>query len=244
MYKYFISLSILFILMACSSNRITDNMPAEKKMEIGNNFFDEEKFNKAIPYYTDVAFERNSSFTTEAQEKLAECYFRQDKYLEARFEYQELIRLFPDHEDIGRIYFQVGVCYFNESLNAHYSQDDTEKAISSFKTFLEKFPFDERKVEALEYLQKCNYKLLEKKFHNGLTYYRIYDYSAALMYFDEIIDLEMNDVLDRKAIYYSAKIYKKRKNIEKTQKMIEILNKKYPGSKETLKAVNFLKKQK
>jgi outer membrane protein assembly factor BamD (BamD/ComL family) len=58
------------------------------------------------------------------------------------------------------------------------------------------------------------------------------DYSAALMYFDEIIDLGNTDALDRKSLYYSAKLHLHQKNKEKAQLSYDRLTSRYPGSKE------------
>ena len=239
--KYLFIILIAF-LSGCSENKLSKDMPVEKKMEIGNEYFQKEKYNKAIPYYTDVVFERNSIYTQEAQIKLADSYFYQNKFVEARFEYEEVIRLFQDHEDVDLAYFQIGVCYFNESLPAHYTQKETKKAIDAFETFIEKFPFDKKKKEAFEYIQKCRYILLEKKYYNGHTYYKMYDYSAALMYFDEIIELGNINEVDKLSLYYSIKIFQKRENQEKTAELAAKLTKKYPGSKEAKKVKNILNK--
>jgi len=75
---------VLLILLGCSSNKISKTMPVEKKMKIANELFEKEKYNKAITYYTEVVFERNSVYTPIAQMKLADCYFNQNKFTEAR----------------------------------------------------------------------------------------------------------------------------------------------------------------
>ncbi len=242
--KKIILFGIFIILVGCSENRLTKDMPVERKMEIGNEYFEKEKYHKAIPYFTDIAFERNSAYTAEAQLKLADCYFNQNKFMEARFEYEELIRLFHDHKEVSKAFFQIGVCYFNESLNPHYTQEETESAISAFETFVEKFPFDEKKKEAIDYIQECQYKLLEKKYYNGYAYYKLSDYSAALMYFDEITELGNIDEIDKMSLYYSAKIYITRKDKENAVSTAGRLTERYPGSKETEKINRLLQKLK
>ncbi|MDP8268614.1 MAG: outer membrane protein assembly factor BamD [Candidatus Celaenobacter antarcticus] len=223
---------ILLILFGCSSNKISKTMPVEKKMEIADNLFEKEKYNKAIPYYTEVVFERNSVYTPAAQMKLADCYFKQNKFTEARFEYEELIRLFADYKDIGRAYFQLGVCYYNESLNPHYTQNETRKAIAAFETFIEKFPFDNLKTEAIDYIQKCRYKLLMKKYYNGYAYYKLFDYSGAMMYFNEIIELGNINEPDRMSLYYAAKIYLERMDFNNAQLTGQRLINRYPQTEE------------
>lgn len=223
---------VIFIIVGCSSNKISNNMTVENKMKIADELFEKEKYRKAIPYYTEVVFERNSKYTPTAQMKLADCYFNQNKFTEARFEYGELIRLFSDYKDIGRAYFQIGICYFNETLSPHYTQEETYKAISAFETFIEKFPFDARKKEAIDYIQQCRYKLLMKKYYNGYAYYKLYDYSAALMYFDEIIELGNNNEPDRMSLYYSTLIYLARDDFENAKSTGQKLIRKYPQTKE------------
>ena len=231
------------MLAGCSSNKVSKQLPVAKKMEIADEFFAKKKYHKAIPYYTDVAFERNSTFTSEAQMKLADCYFFQNKFTEARFEYQEFIRLFRDAKFINRAYFQVGVCYFEESLNPHYTQEETKNAITAFETFIEKFPFDERKKEAIEYIQKCQEKLIRKKLLNGYAYYKMHDYPAAFMYFEEIIELGNPGRTDKMALYYEARMYITRKDKINSLNIGEKLNSRYPDSKETVKINKLIKKK-
>ena len=233
---------VLLILLGCGSNKISKTMPVEKKMEIANELLESEKYNKAIPYYTAVVFERNSVYTPIAQMKLSDCYFNQNKFTEARFEYQELIRLFSDYKDIGRAYFQLGICYFNETQSPHYTQEETYRAISAFETFIEKFPFDSLKKEAIDYIQQCRYKLLMKSYYNGLAYYKLYDYSAALMYFDEIIELGNSNEPDRMSLYYATKIYLERDDFEKAKLTGQKLISRYPQTKEAEKITSELEK--
>ena len=243
MKKILIVVLIAIVLGACSSNKINKQIPVAKKMEIADDFFAKKKYHKAIPYYTDVAFERNSTYTSVAQLKLAECYFNQNKFTEARFEYEELIRLFRDAKNINRAYFQVGVCFYEDSLNPHYTQEDTRNAINAFETFLEKFPFDERKQEVIEYIQKCHKKLIKKKYYNGYTYFKMHDYPAAFMYFDEIIALENLNEIDKMALYYEARMYVTRKDKNNSENIAEKLNARYPDSKETIKINKLISKK-
>lgn len=241
--KIFALVLIAVVLASCSSNKINKQLPVAKKMELADEFFARKKYHKAIPYYTDVAFERNSTYTADAQMKLADCYFLQNKFTEARFEYEEMIRLFSDARDISRAYFQVGVCYFEDSLSPHYTQEETRNAITAFTTFIEKFPFDERKQEAIEYIQKCQKKLIKKKYYNGYTYYKMNDYPAAFMYFDEIIELGNLNEIDKMSLYYEARMYIVRKDRNNTERIAEALNARYPDSKETAKINKLIKKK-
>lgn len=221
----------LVLLSGCSRNKAKNYMPVKLKMEKADNYFAIEKYHKAIPLYTDIVFERNSKYTAKAQMQLAECFFNQNKFLSARFEYEEMIRLFGDYDDIARAYYQIGVCNYENSLSPHYTQEETLQAISAFENFIEKFPFDGRKVEAIDYINKCNIKLLEKKYYNGYAYYKLSDYSGALMYFDEIIELGNNNEMDMNSLYYATRIFIFRKDVGNADKYLAKFMSKYSDTK-------------
>ena len=227
-----ILLVLLVLLSACSQTAKLRRMSVDEKMARGNELFEHEKWRKAIPYFQEVVFERKTAFTDEAQRKLADCYYHMKKWSDARFEYQELIRLFPDYEDIATAYYRLGQCWFEESLSFNYTQDETYEAIDAFTTFLERFPNDERVPNAVQYLEDANYKLLRKKYTNGYIYWRMKDYSAALLYLDEVREADLTDMIDRKALYISARIHLYRKDNELALPVIQELVQRYPDSRE------------
>lgn len=228
------------ILFGCSQTAKMRRMSVDEKMAAGNDFFAREKWRRAIPYFQEVVFERKTAFTNEAQHKLADCYYNMKKWSDARYEYQELIRLFPDYEDISTAYFRVGECWLNESLNFNYTQDETISAIDAFTVFIERFPNDERIPEAEAFIEDANYKLLRKVYTNGYIYWRMKDFSAALLYLDEVREAGMDDEIDCKAIYISARIHLYRKDMDKARTAIAELTQRYPDSKEAKRLAKYL----
>jgi outer membrane protein assembly factor BamD len=210
---YGIIVLMLITISACSSNKLLKQSNAAEAMQIGDSFFERGKYVKAIPYYEKIVNESNSILMAEAQMKLADCYFQRKQYIDARFEYEEFIRQFSDDRSVARAFFRIGVCYYEQSPSAHYDQTETFSAIEAFGEYIDRFPFDEQKKEALDYINKCRYKLLEKKYHNGYAYYKMSDYPAALMYFEEIIQLNNLNELDKKSRYYSILMYLERKDL-------------------------------
>lgn len=226
-------LIILLLLSACSSTKAIQQMSPENAKQTADNFFALGKYKKATPYYQKIINESSTIFLADAQMRLADCFFFRKEYIDARFEYEEFIRQFSDHPQVARAFFQIGVCYNKLSLDSHYDQDETFSAIDAFTEYIDRFPFDEHKNEALQYIKNCRYKLLEKKYHNGYAYYKLSDFPSALLYFNEIIELNNHDELDKKAIFYSAKMYLYRKDLINTDLMLAKLNQKYPDDKET-----------
>lgn len=208
-------------------------MPIGQRMEIANRLFEEGKYRRASEIYLDVVFERRTRHTPEAQFMLAESYFKMGRYSEAIFEYRELIRMFPQSKNASTAYFRIGKAYMNTSLSPHYSQEETIEAIDALEEFIDRFPHDERYQEAAALLEEAEYKLLRKRFYNGEIYYRLYDYSAALMYFREVIEESGKEEIDKMSRYYSARIYLERKDRQNAQKMLESMQELYPDSSRT-----------
>lgn len=227
-----ILLSGVITSLGCSRSRMLKKMTTDEKMDFANSYFERGKYGRAAEIYLDIVFERSSKHTPAAQFLLGESYFKHGRYTEAIFEYRELIRLFPEHSKVNIVYFRIGEAYMNLSLNPHYSQEETVAAIDAFDVFLDKFPFDERRDKAIEYLDEAKYKLLRKKYYNGEIYYKLFDYSSAIFYFDEIIQLDMRDDIDKMSRYYSALIYVERKDRDNAKGMMETLSRYYPDSRQ------------
>ncbi len=226
-------IALIIFITACSGAKARRTMSVQEKMERANTNYDAGRYNRAADYYLEVVFERSSRHTPQAQFRLAESYFNMSRYDEAVFEYRELIRLFPEHNKIHLAYYRIGESYFNLSLNPHYCQKETTAAIDAFESYLDRYPFADKRSQAIEYVQKAQFKLLEKKYNNGYIYYRLYDYSAAIMYFNEIIELGNRNEIDKKSRYYSALIYIERKNQNNALRMLHSLNDHYPQTTET-----------
>lgn len=228
-----ISICILLLMAGCAKNRTV--MTGAEKLALADELFGKGKFARAAELYGDVYFERSTAQTAYALMRQAESYFKIAKFSDARAAYEEFTEAFPQHPDVRTAYFQIGVCLFEESLSAQYDQTETLASIEAFRTFVSRYPNDPRFQEALTYIRSAQFKLIEKRYLNGYIHYKMKDYSAALMYFNEVIALGNVDRLDRGSLYYSALLHLKQKNLEAARASFDLLMSKYPSSKEARK---------
>jgi outer membrane protein assembly factor BamD len=224
---------ILLVFGACSKNKV--ELSSDAKLALADQYYANEKYSKAANLYDEISFERKSAATAYATLRLADSYFAMNKFTDARLKYQQFIDGFPDHTNVADAYYRQALCLFEESLKPAYDQNETIAAIEAFRSFIERYPNDGRFDSALEYIRRAQYKLIEKKYQNGYIYYKMKDYSAALMYFDEVIALGNTDSLDRKSLYYSALLHLHQENLEAANSAYTRLKTRYPGSKEAQK---------
>ena len=229
--KLFMVVMSIFI-VSCSSHKSLANLPSSVKWERAEDFYNREKFNKAIPYYQQLIFERSSVYTAEAQFKLGECYFNIKKYIDAIFEYQELLRLFPDNLLAVDAQYRIGEAYVKLSLKPELTQEDSHRAIDNFTRFIEKYPQDSRIPEAYKHIADMQIKLIEKTFKNGYIYFKIKDYPASQLYLSDIIELANRNELEKKSVYYNAIIHIDRKEEAEALNSIDHLKRYFPESKE------------
>jgi len=230
-------LSILLVLLlaftACSKNKV--ELSTDEKLEMADELYDRGKFARAASLYDEISFERKSAATAYATLRMADSYFAMNKFTDARLKYQQFLDGFPDHTNASDAYYRIGLCLFEESLKPAYDQNETVAAIEAFRNFIERYPNDSRYNNALEYIRRAQYKLIEKKYLNGYIYYKMKDYSAALMYFEEVIALGNTDALDRMSLYYSALLHLHQDNHDAAIAAYERIRARYPGSKEAKK---------
>jgi len=229
---------LILILAGCARNKV--ELSSDNKMAKADNLYARKKYARAALLYDDISFEKKSANSAIALMKLADCYFQINKFTDARLKYLQMTTSYPDYSDIETAYYRIGVSYFEESLPAQYDQTETAQSIEAFRIFAEKFPSSQYYLQAIEYIRKAQYKLIEKKYYNGYIYYKMKDYSSALMYFEDIINLGNTDELDRKALYYAVKISIKHNKQTEANDFWQRLRTRYPNSKETKRlAIHF-----
>ncbi len=230
---------ILLAIGACSQN--ANYLSTDQKLAKADELYARHKYSRAAELYSDVYFERSSAGSAHALLRQGDCYFEINKFTDARKAYQEFISVFPNNDQVSTAYFRNALCLYKESLPAQYDQTETEHSIDAFREFITRFPGDNRIQEAVSYIQKAQYKLIEKKYLTGFIYYKMKDYSSALMYFDEVTALGNTDHLDRKSLYYSAKLLRAQGLGEQAAAKFNQLKTKYPGSQETRKLAKLFK---
>jgi outer membrane protein assembly factor BamD len=226
-------LLLALILTGCAANK-TELTPSGK-MAKADELFNRRKYARAAELYEDITFEKQSSDAATALMRLAESYFKMNKFTDARLKYTSMTTSYPDYPDIELAWFRIGECYYEESLKAQYDQTETAQCIEAFRVFIDKFPDSRYYLQAIDYIRKAQYKVIQKKYYNGYIYYKMKDYSSALMYFKEVISLSNQDEIDRKSLYYATRISLYHNNRTDAETFWQRLQQRYPESREVRK---------
>lgn len=121
----------------------------EIQKRVANLFFEQSKdIEKAIAAYKKlISFNPNSLELDFFQFRVAEGYFRQNNFEQARNEYQKLVETFPKSQFLSKSRFEIG--------NTYYMEGKYDIAIEAFKQVGRYHPQSELELEAEFLMAQC-----------------------------------------------------------------------------------------
>ena len=121
--------------------------------------------------------------------------------------------------------------------------------MQAFQNFIDKFPSGERTDDANKYYNELTFRLEKKAFEIAKQYYRMEDYTAAIVSFENFMQDNIGTSLKEEALYYKFKashdlalksiLQKKENRIIDAQIVFEKFKKSFPKS-ERLEELNDL----
>lgn len=83
--------------------------------------------------------------------------------------------------------FLTAVSYYKQSPSFRLDQEPSDQAINAFQDFANKYPESERVPECNERIDELRIKLELKAYNQGLLYYNLGQYNAAITSFDNML---------------------------------------------------------
>lgn len=183
-------------LLKSSSHQQSGNPEVEKLVEIGNSYFDQENYPKAIEYYQKaINIDPNQSTP---YNNIGAAYSRMDNYDKAFEYYKKALAIDPNdpvrQNNMGDIYYNRGD--YDNAIE-HYKKAVTvdNKYINGYKnlghSYLQKDDYD----QAIYYFERAlDIDPNEDQAYNGIgnVYYRQGNYEKSIEYYEKAIELAPN----------------------------------------------------
>lgn len=107
-----------------------------------------------------------SSYSVEAQLKLADVYFLQDSFAEAAASYEVFRDLHPKHAKVGYAMFRAAKSYHNDApTNISRDLTPAQKSLEAYQAFLARFPTAPEAEEAKKDVAELRKALAEKELY-------------------------------------------------------------------------------
>jgi len=203
---------VLFILSAlifwnCSSSLDTANFSAEEKLAYAIKLYEEEDYETAVNEFQAIVLQYpGNPVVDDAQYYLGMTRFQRGEYILAAYEFSKLVKNMPASEFVSKGQFMLAECYYQ--LSPHYSleQKYTEKAIEEFQAFIDFFPSNEKVAEAEGKINELNEKLALRAFENAKIYEKLQYYTAALIYYNNVLEIYHDTQYAPMAMYNKIKL--------------------------------------
>ena len=255
MKKTFSILAIALVLLSCNKEHRLAMASADKDyiLKVANKEFEKKKWTDALALY-----ERLTNLvagTDDAPEVLYKSAFAEyyDKnYKLAGYHFKRFAESFPKDSRREEAAYMSALCYYEGSQDYNLDQANTNSAINELQDFINNYPSSERAKNINEMIDELNYKLEFKAYENARQYYKMADYKAADIAFENVLNdfpatklkpKIFNYILKSKSELAINSIYDlKKERLENALAFTRTAEKEFPGTDNAKDAVELREK--
>jgi len=165
-------------------------MAPDERLAYAIKLYEQEDYEEAIKEFDAIILQYpGSSIIDDAQYYLAKTRFQRKEYILAAYNFSKLIKGMPSSEFVPDAQFMLADCYYELSPDYTLDQKYSKKAIEEFQVFIDFFPLNEKVSIAEAKIKELNDKLARKDFDTARIYEKLDYYTAALKYYDNVMEV-------------------------------------------------------
>lgn len=182
----YIILSIWLLASSCSDFRkIAKSSDWQEKYNAALAYYKEKDYYRATVLLEDILpIIRGTKTAEEAQFYYAYAHYYQRKYILSAHYFKQFYDTYSRSENAQEAMFMHAYSLYLEAPNSSLDQSSTEEAIQAIQRFINRYPYSEYKERAEAVLAETRLKLETKAYDNALLYYKLSQYKAAIIAFD------------------------------------------------------------
>lgn len=231
--KWLWTLLLPLFFLACSGTEKKSDTP-EGAFAIAQEFDKDEMYEEAIRRYGEVKTKYPySKFATQAELAAADCYFKQESFLEAQVAYQTFKELHPKHPQADYVTFKLAMSFYQQ-LPETVDRDLTlaGSAILYFDELLAQYPNSTHVKEAQEKKTDALKKLAGKESYIAGFYFKKKNYDSALNRYEGLLKKYPGVGFDAEALSRAAISAARIGELDRARRYTRELKAKFPGSGE------------
>jgi outer membrane protein assembly factor BamD len=227
--KILILILLFFTIWACSSSINTVDFGPEERLQYAISLYDDEDYVEASTEFEALLLQYpGSAIVDDAQYYLGMCRFERGEYIIAAYEFSKLIKNMPASDFVSEAQFMLAENYYELSPNYNLDQKYTKKAIEEYQAFIDFFPLNEKVAEAEQKIKELNNKLARKDYDIAVIYEKMDYYTAALKYFDGVIETFHDTKYAPQAMYRKIQLLMDREREDEALTEMKKFIKQYP----------------
>ena len=178
-----LTLLLLATLLGACANKATI-APAQSAavyFQEGETALEKGHYDEALAAWGKV---RDSYYSPElnilAELKIAETYYRAERYIEASTAYEDFLKQHPGHGRTEEALYWLGKSYYQQILSPDRDQTATRSTLVTFETLIKRYPQSVHRQEAQELVANCRDRLADHELYVGSFYLRTGHAEAAV----------------------------------------------------------------
>ena len=182
----YIVLALWLFVSSCSDFRkIMKSTDWQEKYNAALQYYKEKDYYRATVLLEDVLpIIRGTKTAEEAQFYYAYAHYYERKYILSAHYFKQFYETYSRSEKAQEAMFMHAYSLYLESPNPSLDQSSTAEAIQAIQRFINRYPYSEYKERAEAVLAETRLKLERKAFSNALLYYKLSQYKAAIIDFE------------------------------------------------------------
>ena len=164
------------------------------------------------------------------QIRIADTYYGEALYEEARAEYEKFLNLYPYNRLASYAQYQLGMCFFNQMDTVDRNPEFAQKALEAFETLLSRYPQSPYAEEARIKIALCKAHLAAYEYYVGMFYFKAKAYQAAAGRFEYLIQHYPRSQQEPDALYHLALSYQALNRPRDAQSVLNRLLSRYPDT--------------
>ena len=192
----------LVILISCKFSKVLKNPDLEVKYEAAIRYYEEKDYSKALQILDQMM---TAVKATDKAEDIyfyyAYCYFHQKDYTLASYYFKRFYSNFPNSARAEECLFKSAYCNFLNAPVYSLDQSNTNEAIKELQLFINIYPKSKWIPECNDLIDKSREKLEMKDYKIAKLYFRMGDYAAAIMSFQNILN-DFPETIHREEILF------------------------------------------
>lgn len=184
MIKNYLYIGILIVVLSSCSGfeKIRKSSDYNMKYRKALEYYNKGDYNRAYTLLDEVApLLRGSNSADTINYYLAYSAYGQKDYTLAGYHFSNFAQVYAYSPFAEEAEYMAAYCYYLDSPGPSLDQENTMKAIETFKEFLRKNPQSKFAEKGKQYLSELQEKLVEKSFRSAKLYYDMENYKSSIV---------------------------------------------------------------
>lgn len=215
------------LLVGCASTEPKEKMKytewCKARYEYAQDLFKKEKYGRAVEKLEEILTTcAGTGYLEQTQFLLAESYFHQEDWIEARGEYGSFIINFPGSPFVETAEFRKAISSFNMEYRVSRDDANTTVAMKDFERYLSNHPDSPLRDSINTYYALLVERMAEKEFQTARLYLRMEKPQAAVIYFKEFLETYPTSKRHTEVLFLIAQAYNDLEQFESAREFLNI----------------------